>query len=179
MPKIRGIREFEGKGVSYCAVCDAFFYRGKDVVVLGNGAYAQSEANELLPLAASVTVLTDGKPLLFTPPDGVRVVEKKILELQGNERLSGVLFEDASNLPAHGLFVAYGVAGSADLARKIGAVTQGPRIVTDENMATNIPGLYAAGDCTGGLLQVSKAVYDGAKAGMQAVLFLRGKKGAI
>jgi thioredoxin reductase (NADPH) len=60
-----------------------------------------------------------------------------------------------------GLFVAVGVAGSTDLAKKIGASTENNKILVDGNMATNIPGLYAAGDCTGGLLQISKAVYEG------------------
>ena len=62
---------------------------------------------------------------------------------------------------------------STDLARKLGAEVENNKIVVDENMATNIPGLYAAGDCTGGLLQVSKAVYEGAKAGTEAAKFLR------
>lgn len=57
---IPGIKEFEGKGVSYCAVCDAFFYRGKDVAVLGNGAYALHEIGDLSGVAESVTLLTNG-----------------------------------------------------------------------------------------------------------------------
>ncbi|MCL1845400.1 MAG: NAD(P)/FAD-dependent oxidoreductase [Defluviitaleaceae bacterium] len=60
VPKIPGLAEFEGRGVSYCAVCDGFFYRGKHVAVLGNGAYALHEVADLLPLAASVTLLTNG-----------------------------------------------------------------------------------------------------------------------
>lgn len=57
-PPIPGLRELEGHGVSYCAVCDAFFYRGKDVAVLGSGEYAMHEAGELLPVVGSVTILT-------------------------------------------------------------------------------------------------------------------------
>ena len=56
-PPIPGLRELEGHGVSYCAVCDAFFYRGKDVAVLGSGEYAMHEAGELLPVVGSVTIL--------------------------------------------------------------------------------------------------------------------------
>ena len=73
----------------------------------------------------------------------------------------------------NGLFVAVGVAGSSDLARKLGAQTEGGRILVDERMSTSIPGLYAAGDCTGGLLQIAKAVYEGAQAGISAVKQLR------
>jgi len=60
-PDIEGKKEFEGKGVSYCAVCDAFFYRNRDVSVLGNGDYALEEAKHLLPIAKSVSILTNGK----------------------------------------------------------------------------------------------------------------------
>ena len=72
-----------------------------------------------------------------------------------------------------GVFVALGVAGSTALARKIGAAVENDRIVTDEKMQTTVPGLYAAGDCTGGLLQVAKAVYEGALAGTEAAKALR------
>ena len=72
-----------------------------------------------------------------------------------------------------GVFVALGVAGSTALARKIGAAVENGRIVTDEKMQTTVPGLYAAGDCTGGLLQVAKAVYEGALAGTEAAKALR------
>ena len=79
-------------------------------------------------------------------------------------------------LPVEGLFVALGVAGSAALARKLGAPVENGRIVVDEKMQTGIPGLFAAGDCTGGMLQVCKAVYEGALAATEAIKQIRGKK---
>lgn len=172
-PRIHGLRELEGHGVSYCAVCDGFFYRGKEVAVLGNGDYAVHEALELLNTSKSVTVLTNGKKMLASVPDGIHLCTKEIQALDGDPVLSGVRFQDGSSLPAEGVFVAVGVAGSTDLARKLGAEVENNKIVVDENMATNIPGLYAAGDCTGGLLQVAKAVYEGAKAGTEAAKFVR------
>lgn len=69
-PPIPGLRELEGHGVSYCAVCDAFFYRGKDVAVLGSGEYAMHEAGELLPVVGSVTILTNGAELTGVLPEG-------------------------------------------------------------------------------------------------------------
>lgn len=172
-PRIAGVAELEGRGVSYCAVCDAFFYRGKNVVVLGNGEYALHEAAALQPVAGSVTVLTDGADAAAAFPAEVEVNTAKIAKIEGEERVSGVLFEDGARLAADGVFVAYGVAGSAELARKIGAETEGSRIVVDANCATALPGLYAAGDCTGGLLQIAKAVYEGAKAGTELIKHLR------
>lgn len=174
VPKIKGIKELEGKGVSYCAVCDGFFFRGKPLTVLGNGEYAVHEAMELLPLAQSVTIATDGKGMEVDVPDGVEVKKEKISEIKGEGKVEIIAFENGAEHEASGVFVAMGVAGSADLARKIGAETDGNRIVVDENMATNVPGLFAAGDCIGGLLQIAKAVSDGAIAGTSAVKFVRG-----
>lgn len=172
-PPVKALGEFEGRGVSYCAACDGFFYRGKDVAVMGAGEYALHESMELLPLAKSVTILTSGGALAVALPDGLLVRTEKVEAVEGDDRLRAALFEGGERLPLDGLFIAYGVAGSADLARKIGAETDGNRIVVDENMATSVPGLYAAGDCTGGLLQVSKAVYEGAKAGTELIKYLR------
>lgn len=166
-PRIPGIEAFEGKGVSYCAVCDAFFYKGKNVCVLGTGEYAIHEIAALQPVAASITLLTNGEKPSAELPDGVMVNTTKISAITGDDRVEKVQFADGTEIATDGIFVAYGVAGSTALARKIGAQIAGNKIVVDENMATNVPGLYAAGDCTGGLLQISKAVYEGAKAGME------------
>jgi thioredoxin reductase (NADPH) len=175
-PKIKGLKDLEGHGVSYCAVCDAFFYRGKDVAVLGDGEYALHEALELLQTSNTVTILTNGKTPTIEIPDSIKVNTSPIESLEGEEALEAVLFQDESKLPISGLFVAVGVAGSTDLAKKIGAITEKNKILVDDNMATNIPGLYAVGDCTGGLLQISKAVYDGAKAGIAITKSLRNQK---
>lgn len=174
-PSITGLRELEGKGVSYCAVCDAFFYRKKDVIVLGNGEYALREAMELKPIVNSVTILTNGEEKQVSFSEEFRVIEKKINKISGEDRVTGIIFEDGSEIKADGIFVAFGIAGSIDLAKKIGAITEKNTILTDKTMATNVPGLYAAGDCTGGLYQISKAVYEGAEAGTQVIRFLRKK----
>jgi len=173
VPKINGLERFEGSGISYCAVCDGFFYKGKDVGVLGAGEFAVHEASELMPIAASVTLLTNGKPAPEGLPEGIRIDTRIITSIDGDQALGGVTFEDGGQLVVSGIFIAQGVAGSGDLAKKIGAETNGTRIVTDEKMATNVPGLFAAGDCTGGLLQISKSVYQGAEAGTSAVKYCR------
>ena len=172
-PNIKGLKEYEGHGVSYCAVCDAFFYRGKDVAVLGNGNYALHEALELLPTSNPVTILTNGKEPDFEIPKNINVITTIIDSIDGEGVVEKVHFQNGESIQVSGLFVAIGVAGSTDLAKKIGAETQNNKIIVDENMATNIPGLYAAGDCTGGLLQISKAVYEGAKAGTEIIKYLR------
>lgn len=172
-PRIPGLAGLEGHGVSYCATCDAFFYRGKDVAVLGSGEYALHEAQALLPVAGSVTLLTNGAPLTAEFPAEITVRTEAVEAILGEERVSGIRLADGTVTELAGVFVALGVAGSTALARKLGAEVDGSRIVTDDKMQTTLPGLYAAGDCTGGLLQVAKAVYEGAVAGSEAAKALR------
>lgn len=170
--KIEGINEFEGMGVSYCAVCDAFFYRNKTVAVLGNGEYANHEIKELLPTSSKVYLFTDGKEP-ESVPETVEVINLKIKKLYGDGKLQGIEFENGNKIEIDGLFVALGTAGAADFAKKIGAETENNKITVDEKMKTSIPGLFAAGDCIGGVLQVSVAVGEGAKAAMSAIEFVR------
>lgn len=173
-PKIEGLTALEGRGVSYCATCDAFFYRGKSVAVLGQGEYALEEARALLPVAGSVTLLTNGSEPPVGLPDGVRVDMRRVAAVTGESKVGAVAFSEGAPLTVDGLFIAYGTAGSTDFARKLGAAIEGTRISVDEKMATNVPGIYAAGDCIGGLLQIAKAVRDGAVAAMSAAAYLRG-----
>lgn len=175
-PKIAGLAEHEGRGVSYCATCDAFFYRGKTAAVLGTGEYALHEVQALLPLAGKVILCTNGEPLTAEFPAGMTVCTEKLEAIEGEETVTALRLAGGGLLPADGLFVALGVAGSAALARKLGAPVENGRIVVDEKMQTGIPGLFAAGDCTGGMLQVCKAVYEGALAATEAIKQIRGKK---
>ena len=187
-PKIPGVKEFEGKGVSYCAVCDAFFYRNREVAVLGNSDFALHEAEELRNVPPSVTIYTDGKEPEFSREHPIAVNTMKIQAIEGDDLVSGLRMEndihaqedgvaEASFYPADGIFVALGTAGSAEIARQMGAeLTDKGNIKVNSEMETTIPGLFAAGDCTGGLLQVSKAVYEGSMAGISAGKYVRHKK---
>lgn len=170
---VPGVKDFEGKGVSYCATCDAFFYRGKTVAVVGAGLYALHEAQALLPHAAQVYMLTDGAEPAAEVPAEISVRAEKIAAIEGGDRVEKIVFADGTALRLDGVFIALGTAGSIAIAKKIGAQLEGNNIRIDAHGATNVPGLFAAGDCTGGLLQVAKAVYQGAEAGLAAVKFLR------
>lgn len=176
-PKIKGLAEFESRGVSFCAICDAFACRGKNAVVIGSGEYALHEANVLARTSSSVTVLTNGSPLSMPKESfenaGFKVIETPISEICGDARVNKVIFENGTSIDTSMVFVAVGVAGTAELARKAGAYVENGRIITDEKMSAGLPGLYAAGDCTGGLLQIAKAVHEGAQAGLSAVSFLK------
>lgn len=173
-PQIKGIKEFEGKGVSYCAICDARFYKNKDVAVLGSGDYALSEIEELLPIAKSVTMITNGAEPVQYRKENLSVNEKKIKEIKGSNTVEEIEFKDNSKQKIDGLFVAQGVASSLEFAKKLGAKTENNYILVNEDMETNIPNVYACGDCTGGILQISKAIYEGTKAGLSVINKLRG-----
>ena len=175
-PKIKGIKELEGKGISYCAICDGFFYRNKNIAVLGSGKYAISETNELINLAKEITILTNGEKAPEIRADNVKIDTRKIREVRGEDKVEEVEFEDDNKLKTEGIFVAQGVAGSSEFAKKLGIITKNDKIIVDENMKTNIKGIYACGDCTGGLLQISKAVYEGTKAGLEVIKYLRENK---
>lgn len=187
-PGIPGLQEFEGKGVSYCAVCDAFFYRGKDVAVLGNSDFALHEAQTLLATAGSVTIYTDGMEPEFSTKSDLPVNTMKIQAIEGAKTVSGLRLEPevsvqengenvSSFAAADGIFVAMGTAGSSEMARQMGAaLTEKGNIKVNDQMESTIPGLFAAGDCTGGLLQVAKAVADGAQAGISAGKYVRSRK---
>lgn len=184
-PAIPGIREYEGRGVSYCAVCDAFFYRGRDVAVLGNSDFALHEAEELKNVTPSVTIYTNGEKPEFSRNHSIAVNTMRIQAIEGEQTVSGLRMENDMNVqeegkqevsfyPAEGVFVALGTAGSTEIARQMGAeLTEKGNIKVNENMETTIPGLFAAGDCTGGLLQIAKAVYEGSVAGIHAGKYVR------
>ncbi len=173
-PKIDGVEEFEGRGISYCAVCDGFFFRGKSVCVLGSGEYAAKEAEYLLNLTTRVTVLTNGEKKYSPMPKGVAVSTLKIANFEGNKSLNRVNFEDGSFLPTDGVFVAEGIAGADDFARRLGLSTdEKGAIITDNNGKTSVSGVFAAGDCTPGMKQICFAVSEGATVGMSVIKFIK------
>jgi thioredoxin reductase (NADPH) len=173
-PNIKGVEVFDAKGISYCAICDGFFYRNKTVAVLGNGDYALSEAADLENIAKKVYILTNGNPAPQT--DKYEIITTPVSEIKGDVKVREIAFDDGSSLELDGIFVALGVAGGADFAKKLGIALDGDSIKVKEDMSTNIPGVFSCGNVTGGLLQVCKAVYEGAEAGLSAVKYLKDKE---
>ena len=138
-----------GRGVSYCATCDGMLYRGKPVAVVGYTDTARQEAEFLQKIGCSVTY--------FDRP--------KQCEIRGDGRVESVTC-DGRTIPAEGVFILRPTMAPTELFPGL-AVEQG-YVTVDRRMATNLPGLFAAGDCTGGPLQVSKAAGDGLIAGQSA-----------
>jgi len=178
---IENLGRFEGNGVSYCTTCDGFFYKGLKVGVLGFNDYAIHEAIELQAFTKNITVFTNGRELVVSDKysDELKEFEintKEIEKLDGKEYLEKIYFKDGSCEDLDGLFVAYDSPSSIDFARKMGIMVDGNSIVVDKNQQTNIDGLFAAGDCTGGFKQISTAVGQGAIAGRKAIEYVRSQK---
>lgn len=141
--EVKGASELEGKGVSYCAICDGFFFRNKDVVVIGSGDYAVSETNDLINLANKITILTNGEKAPEVRADNVEIITKDIKEISGENKVEGVVFQDNTEIKADGVFIAQGGNGPTAIAKKLGLVLKNNRIEVDENMHTNIQGIFA------------------------------------
>jgi len=172
--KVKGFKEFDGKGISYCAVCDGFLYRGKTIGVVGAGEFMLEEMEVLRQFAKEVVVFTNGEPLQVEVHDA-SVVTEKLVSIDGKETVESVSTAKA-NYRIDALFVAAGTPSASDFALRMGAFLNKNDIAVDETFMTNIPGLFAAGDCIGGFYQIAKAVSDGAHASVAINRYLRNLK---
>lgn len=156
--KIKNAKDFEMKGLSYCATCDGFFYRNKRIGIIGSGNAMLHELSFLQNMSSDITVFTDGQDLELP---NVKVVTDKVVSLYGNEFLEG-LTTDKGSYDLDGLFVAIGEASTFDFIKHLGILTdEKNNIIVNDNYQTNIPNLFAIGDAIGGALQITKASYDG------------------
>ena len=165
-PNIKGIIDYEGKGVSYCAICDGFFYKKKRIAVIGDSLYAKEEANVLKNVSEDIIILSNGKKI---KNDDFKVIDKEIEALIGDEVLRQVVFKDGSTIDIDACFIAIGSAGGANFAKQLGIMMENELIITNDNMETNINGIYACGDLVKGIKQVNKAVYEGAIAALDII----------
>ncbi|MEF3168172.1 MAG: NAD(P)/FAD-dependent oxidoreductase [Deltaproteobacteria bacterium] len=179
-------KELVGRGVSYCVDCDANFYREATVVVTGDGSAAAHGALTLSKIASSVSLVSkdmDVSPALRKELAASKVAlyqGRNIARILGAERVEGVMLDDGTELPADGLFIERGAKGAMELASFLGVALDPEKfthILTDRSGATNIPGIYAAGDICGPPYQMAKAVGEGCVAGLAASTYaLRRKK---
>ena len=192
-PRLGGFKnevELRGKGISYCATCDADFYEGLDIVVLGGGDSAISEAIYLTKFGETVTVihrrdeLRAAKSLqekAFNNPKIKFIWDTVVEEAKGENGLEGLVLKniktgEVSDLKADGCFVFVGYLPISELYKGKITMTSRGDIITDEEMKTNIPGVYAAGDIREKLLrQVITAAADGAIAATVAEHYIENK----
>jgi len=178
---IKGEKELVGKGVSYCAICDGFFYKNKKIAIVGNGNYAAHEAIELLSFTKDITIFSQGKDWKMSD-EFKKALEKKKVSLRkdkvtafaGKNALEGILIGDKEE-KFDGVFVAMGTATALTFAQKLGIEIKNNSIVIDRNGNTNVKGVFAAGNCTGCYPQVAVDVGEGAAAGLSVIKHVKGK----
>ncbi len=171
-----GEKELTGRGVSYCATCDAAFYNGKTVGIVGGGNAALAAALLLARYADKVYILYRKEKFFRPEPIRILEVEKEdkietifgvnVQELKGKELLEGVKLENGETLPLNGLFIEIGSTPNNELAKGMGVkLIDGGYIMVDEVGRTNIRGIYAAGDVIDSpLKQAITAAGQGAEA---------------
>ena len=160
---------FVGRGVSYCATCDGFLYKGKTVAVLSSSKRMEEDVRYLEETAGKVYVFrtykTDEPDL-----DNTTVLEKPIRKINGALKVSGIELSDGSELEVEGVFcLRSAIAPTTILA---GLEMEGAHIVVNRSQETNLPGCFAAGDCTGRPYQIAKAVGEGNTAAHQILSYL-------
>ena len=170
---IGSLKEYEGKGISYCAICDGFFFRNKKIGIVGNSYYMKNELEVLKKFSSDITVFTNG---LDTDVLDTKVVKDKLVTFTGDEnKLTGL-----DTLNAHydldACFIAIGSANATSFAKHLGLQIDEKDNIVVNNFMTNIPGIFAGGDIIGGLAQVSKAVCDGALASLEMKKYLSNLK---
>lgn len=176
---VPGEREFEGKGVGYCASCDGYYYRdGKKVIVIGGGNTAATEALYLKNIGIDVRIVhrkdsMRAEKLLQERlnANGIPVIWNSVVkEIRGDKMVKAVVIENVFDqsmrtMPVDGIFVAIGYLPGNQLAKKLGVETDEEGYIrVDKGQRTNMPGIYAAGDITGGFKQIVTAVGQGSVA---------------
>lgn len=164
---LKGEAELLGRGVSYCATCDGMLYRNRPVTVVGLAPDAPQEANYLRSLGCQVVYVSPRQPQGLD--ETIPYVKAGKLAIKGEQTVTG-LEADGALLPCAGVFILRRVVAPVDLLPTL--ATEEGVIKVDRRMATNVPGVFAAGDCTGGPLQVSKAVGEGHVAALAACEYL-------
>lgn len=153
-----GEQELVGRGVSYCATCDGMLYRGKTIAVLCNNSRFEHEVEYLAELAQKVYYFPTYRNV-GQLPENVQIMEQKAAGVLGDSRVSGIGLRSGDMLPVDGIFCLRDSVSLATLLPQL--ATEGGHIAVDRAMRTNLPGVFAAGDCTGRPYQYAKAIGEG------------------
>lgn len=180
---VPGEDTFSGRGVSYCAVCDGAFYRGKTVAVAGGGNTALDDALYLSELCEKVYLVHRREQFRGASATLARLREKEnvkilapaqIVLVSGEKKVTGIRLSDGRELALSGLFVAVGMAPQTKILADFSVLDEAGYVQADETGATSLPGLFVAGDARAKKLrQVITAAADGANAATAAAEYLR------
>lgn len=177
--KVTGEEEYLGKGVSYCATCDGPFFKGKAVVVVGEGNMAAEDAIYMSELATKTYLIAKDLKADKVLQDNlkessVEVIKDTLTEIVGEDFVSGAKLASGKTLEVGGVFICAGSTPSTELAEKAGVkLDEKGFISVDRDMATNLAGVFAAGDVTGGIPQITVAAGEGAVAALRAYSYVK------
>jgi thioredoxin reductase (NADPH) len=163
-----GEEQYLGKGVSYCVTCDGALFSGKDVVVVGYVPEGEEEANALAGFARSVTYVATYENV-ETLDAAVKLIHAKPTAILGSTKVTG-LKTDLGDMCADGVFVVREAMPVTSMLE--GLAVEDGFVQVNRSMATNIPGVFAAGDCTGAPFQIAKAVGEGQVAALSAARYV-------
>ncbi len=187
---VPGEEKFTGRGVSYCAICDAPFFKNKRVVVAGGGNSAFTAAADLLKLASEVTLVNvipgwQADPIMFDPVsahESVTLLDNhEITRIEGDRKVAKVHVRDLGSgdekaIAADGVFVEIGGLPNSEPVRGLAALTEAGELVVDCHCRTNVEGLFGAGDVTTvPYKQIVISAGEGAKAALSAYDYLSGR----
>ena len=179
---IPGEKELFGKGVSYCAVCDCNFYKGRRAVIVGNESEAATSAEMMTGYASETSWVAwdvQASPVLVEKAEaaGVRLYGSKPRAIVGETKVEALELEDGTTIPTDGVFIELGARSAADIAMDLDVMPEmDDTIKVGTDCATEAPGVYACGDVTGKPWQVAKAVGQGCVAGTNAAAFVKGER---
>lgn len=179
---VKGEKDFQGKGVSYCVDCDAGFYRGESVAMVGCGSAAVTGALTMLFYAKEVHLVCERLEVAQYLVEKLRESPihvhdgRKVAEIVGGQTVDGIVLDDGTSLKVGGVFIELGAKGATALAGSLGVALDSETmryIATNKSQETNVPGIYAAGDICGPPWQVAKSVGEGCVAGLEAAAYAK------
>jgi thioredoxin reductase (NADPH) len=170
-PTLPDERKFLGRGLGYCATCDGPLYRGKDVLIIGYSEKAESEANFMAEICSKVYYLPLYQKQLHVD-SRIELITGKPRTIIGQDLLEGLELDHGKIIKVDGLFVLE--AETAPERIIPGLQIEDNHIKVNRNQETNMPGIFAAGDCTGPPYQVAKSVGEGQVAGLNASKYVSG-----
>jgi len=188
---VPGEKEFTGKGVSYCATCDGAFFQDSQIIVVGGGDSALTEALFLTKFAKEITIIHRRDALrgtkiyqerVFANPKIKLLWNSVVQEIKGDSVVQSVLAKNVktgemSELKTEGVFLFVGLSPRTEFLKGLVNLDAAGYIITGENGETSVEGIFAAGDCRKKLLrQIATAVGDGATAAFAAEKYLEGRK---
>jgi thioredoxin reductase (NADPH) len=179
---VKGEKTFTGRGISYCVDCDAGFYKGETVAIVGGESAAITGALTLMFYAKDVHLICERLEVAEYLVEKVKKSSiyvhenRKVAEIVGEESVKGVTLDDGTNIDVSGIFIELGAKDATALGSNLGVALDRETmqyILANKKQETNTPGVYAAGDICGTLWQVAKAIGEGCIAGLETAAYAK------